>query len=125
MMNALEERREKRSDRVHIEVVKRARRNQPPHRRNRQHQEIRRALALRPADVVGLGGPALRFVDVKRKHGANQSRNSRDVERGTPAKALREPTTYGEAQSDADRKTEHENGKRLRAFRSRKEVADQ
>jgi hypothetical protein len=100
-------RRKKRAYGVHIEIVQRAGKNNPPHRRNGQHKQKRRAFAFEAADIVKFRCAAFRFIDKPSGNGANHARNSGDVKGCAPAIGLRDKTADGIAQGNADWQTKH------------------
>src|SRR5258706_14197982 len=103
MMSTLQERRKKGTDRVHIEVVERARRDNPPHSGNRQHEEIRRALPLGGrGNVVGFRGATHWLPDEQGKHGADKTWNRSDVEREAPTKPMFDQAAAQKVQGDTE-----------------------
>src|SRR5262249_47759869 len=88
-VKTLQERGEELAERVHVEVVQSTGRDHPPHRRDREHEQKRRAVSFLCSNVVRFGGAPSRLVDHQRKQRADESGQSRDVESGPPSVAMR------------------------------------
>ena len=86
-VEAREERREERAQRVHVEVVQGARQDQPPHGRDREDDADRASPAAAVADGVGLRAPAPRLREAQRGHSAEQAgqRRRRRTRRASPS----------------------------------------
>ena len=122
---AHQERREKAAERVHREVVERARSDDPEQRRSRQDQAVGRARAAAGSRQVGLGGAPRRIAHEQHRDGAGDPGQRRQVERGAPAQRARQQAAEREAEREAQRQAEHEDRHRARATLRREQVADQ
>ena len=124
-VEADEERRHERSERVHVEVVQRPRRDDPPHRRNRQHEQERIALAAAIADLVFFLRATPRLANQERRGGAEESRHRGHVKGIAPSPVLQNPAAGAVGQTEAERQTEHPDRGGARARGRREEIADE
>ena len=125
VVEADEERRDECAERVHVEVVQRARHDHPPHRRDREDEEIRVAAAAPLADGVRFLRAAARLAHRERGGGAQQTGNSGDVERVAPAPVLQNPSAGAVREPEAERQAEHPDRDGARARGRRDEIADE
>ena len=125
VVEAREERRHERAERVHVEVVQRSRHDDPQHRRNREHQRVRIARAPARADGVLLERAARRLGHAPGGDGAQDAGDCGDVEGVAPAPVLQNPAARAVGQTEAKRQAEHPDRDRARAHRRLDDVADQ
>ena len=124
-MEAREERRDERAERVHVEVVQRPRRDDPQHRRNREDEHVRIAWAHALADLMFLERAARRLGHAPRRDRAQDTGDGGDVERVAPAPVLQNPSAGAVREAEAERQAEHPDRDRARPRGGGIEITDE
>ena len=118
-MIARQERWEKSSQRIQIEIHQRAGCDDPPHTGNAQNRPRRRVRR-----TACLAGSACRFIEAQQRRDEQHGRQRGGDQRHAPSPGLRRGSTEDMAERGANRNPQHKNGQRPRAPFGGKQVAD-